>query len=69
MREFDLPSPNIGGSGHHLRRIAAKAISYIQVNAPAYGGTHPNATTLRAFFSHCADALIPYDTTPAAENS
>lgn len=69
MREFDLPSPNIGGKGHHLRRVAALAISYIQVNAAAFGGTHPNATNLRAFFSACADALIPYDATPASENS
>jgi hypothetical protein len=69
MREFDLPSPNVGGMGHHLRRIAAKAISYIQVNAAAYGGTHPNASSLRAFFSACADALQPYDATPLDENA
>lgn len=69
MREFDLPSPNIGGKGHHLRRIAAQAISYLQVNAPAYGGTHPNANPLRAFFSACADACAPYDTTPLDENA
>lgn len=69
MREFDLPSPNIGGKGHHLRRIAAQAISYIQVNAPAFGGTHPHASDLRAFFSACANAVIPYDATPAAEDA
>lgn len=69
MREFDLPSPNIGSKGYHLRRVAANAVSYIQVNAKAFGGTHPNATALRAFFSACADSLIPYDATPASENS
>lgn len=68
MREFDLPSPSIGGKGHHLRRIAAAAISYIQVNAPAHGGTHPMAGKLRKFFSACADALAVYDPTPANEN-
>lgn len=66
MRDFDLPSPGIGGTGHHLRRVAAKAISYIQVNKRA-DGTHPLASSLRAFFSACADALTPYDATPAVE--
>lgn len=69
MREIDLPSPNIGGKGHHLRRIAAQAISYIQVQAPARGGTHPSATTLRAFFSECANALTAFDATPLDENA
>lgn len=69
MREFDLPSPGIGGMGHHLRRIAAKAISYIQVNAPAHGGTHPSASALRAFFSGCANALAPYDASTSTENT
>jgi hypothetical protein len=69
MRESDLPSPDIGGKGHHLRRISAAAISQIQVNAPAYaGGLHPSATKLRAFFSACADSLIPLDATPGTEN-
>lgn len=70
MRESDLLSPGIGPHGFHLRRIAAKAISYIEVNGPKHaGGKHPDATTLRAFFSQCADSLIPFDATPAAENS
>jgi hypothetical protein len=69
MREFDLPSPGIGGMGHHLRRVSAKAVSYIQVNAPAFAsGKHPNATDLRKFFSACADACIPYDATSGVEN-
>lgn len=67
MRESDLPSPGIGGTGHHLRRVAVKAISYIQVGAVSRGGKHPNATDLRKFFSDCADALISYDATSAAE--
>lgn len=69
MRETDLPSPGIGGKGHHLRRIAANAISQLQVVAPNYPlGQHPSATTLRAFFSACANALIPIDTSPATED-
>lgn len=69
MRESDLPSPGIGGKGYHLRRIAAAAISQLQVSAPGYGGTHPDASELRAFFSACANALIPLDETPASEDS
>lgn len=68
MRESDLPSPSIGGKGYHLRRIAANAISQLEISAPAYGGTHPDATKLRAFFSACADACIPLDATPLTEN-
>lgn len=69
MREADLPSPNIGGTGFHLRRVAVKAISQIQAaarNMP--GGVHPRAGQLRAFFSFCADALAPFDPTPLDEN-
>lgn len=69
MRETSLPSPDIGGKGHHLRRIAAQAISQLEVVAPNYpGGLHPSATTLRAFFSACANACIPMDATPATED-
>lgn len=66
MRDFDLPSPAIGATGHHLRRVAAKAISYIQVNQRP-DGTHPLASGLRSFFAACADALEPYDATPLVE--
>ena len=62
MRETDLPSPNIGGKGYHLRRIAAQAISQLEVSAPAYGGSHPSATSLAAFFNAAkaaADAIKP----------
>jgi hypothetical protein len=63
MQEFDLPSPNIGGQGHHLRRVAAKAISYIEINAAAYtgavgvAGRHPSADELHTFFTACATAV------------
>lgn len=69
MKEASLPSPGIGSTGFHLRRVAAKAISEIQRGAPHMGGTHPNASKLRAFFSQCANELIPYDATPAEEDS
>lgn len=70
MREASLPSPGTGNNGYHLRRVAAKAISDIQKVAPKYaGGVHPNASTLRAFFSACADSLAPVDATPADENA
>jgi hypothetical protein len=66
MRETALPSPNIGGRGHHLRRVAAQAISQIEVIAPNYpGGLHPQATDLRNFFIACANSLI--DETPGAD--
>lgn len=67
MRDIDLPSPGIGGTGHHLRRITAKAISYIQVNKRV-DGTHPLASSLRAFFTAAADALATYDATPLVAN-
>ena len=62
MRESDLPSPKIGGRGHHLRRVAALAISQLEIAAPGYGGKHPAAADLAAFFDACktaADALKP----------
>lgn len=74
MQEFTLPSPGIGGKGHHLRRIAAQAISYIEVNAPAYTGgagltgKHPAADELEAFFLACAAAVTPFkQTSPTTE--
>jgi len=57
MREASLPSPNIGPCGFHLRRVAAKAISQLEVVAPRYaGGKHPSATELKAFFDACSAA-------------
>lgn len=70
MKEASLPSPGIGSTGFHLRRVAAKAISQIQVAARHYDdGTHPKASELRAFFSACADSLSVYDQTPGDENA
>lgn len=64
MREASLPSPDVGSSGFHLRRIAAKAISDIEIVAPRYPtGEHPKATPLREFFLACAAALEPFDAT------
>jgi hypothetical protein len=66
MIETSLPSPNIGGKGHHLRRIAAQAISYIEMNAPNYtgavgvAGRHPSADELKAFFDACSTAVAPF---------
>lgn len=58
MRETDLPSPSIGGKGHHLRRIAVNAISQVQISATAYtNGRHPNAQALSDFFTAAATAL------------
>jgi uncharacterized protein YjdB len=58
MQEFDLPSPDIGGKGHHLRRIAAQAINYVQTHEAAYeDGIHPSAETLTDFFTACVTAL------------
>lgn len=58
MRETDLPSPRIGGKGHHLRRISAQAISQLEISAPAYpNGQHPSATDLATFFAACKAAV------------
>ncbi|WCD56182.1 hypothetical protein [Caulobacter phage KSC] len=63
MQEASLPAPGIGGQSHHLRRIAAKAISYIECNAPNYVGTkHPSAKDLYDFFTACATAVNPFVT-------
>jgi hypothetical protein len=70
MREASLPSPNCGQRGYHLRRIAAQAISQLEVVAPNYpDGKHPAASELRNFFSFCANALAAIDATPATEDT
>ena len=70
MREANLPSPNIGATGFHLRRVAAKAIGEIQSTCARSGSsTHPRASELRAFFAACADELTTFDETPAEEDS
>jgi hypothetical protein len=56
MRETDLPSPNVGGKGFHLRRIAAAAVSQFEVSAAGYtNGVHPESQTLANFFTSAAD--------------
>lgn len=70
MREATLPSPNIGARGFHLRRVAAQAISQVEVIAAHYpDGKHPDASALRAFFSACANACEALDATPLAEDA
>lgn len=65
MREDNLPSPNIGSRGFHLRRVAAQSISQLQVVAPNYAnGKHPQAATLKAFFLACAAACDPMIAAP-----
>ena len=57
MREASLPSPGVGSKAMHLRRVAAQAISALEVTAPRYAaGSHPTAPTLAAFFTACATA-------------
>lgn len=57
MREQDLPSPGSGAKGFVLRRVAAQAISAMQVSAPKYTtGQHPAAAALSAFFAACKSA-------------
>ncbi|WCA46300.1 hypothetical protein [Caulobacter phage ERS] len=73
MQEFSLPSPGIGGKSHHLRRIAAQAISYIESNGPAYtNGKHPSAYDLKVFFDACSTAVAGYvvagQVTPGGDN-
>lgn len=61
MRESDLPSPNIGGKGHHLRRIMVNAISQLQ-NGQYGNGRHPASVDLAAFLTAAqaaVTALLP----------
>ncbi|WP_221795915.1 hypothetical protein [Aquisediminimonas sediminicola] len=74
MRESALSSPNIGALGYHLRRIAAQAVSYVQVNQYA-NGRHPSAVQLSAFLAEvktAVDLLLPVDPvlafTPSAKS-
>jgi len=57
MQEASLPSPRIGAKGHHLRRIAANAISHLEVTAMSYpDGAAPSATAVADFFTACLAA-------------
>lgn len=58
MREDQLVSPGILAQGFSLRRIAAMAISGVQISAQRTpGGKTQAAATLQAFFTACATAL------------
>lgn len=57
MKESALPTPGVGSKSQHLRRIAANAISALEVTAPKYTlGNHPSAAGLKAFFDACSAA-------------
>lgn len=57
MKEAALPSPGVGSKSWHLRRIAANAISALEVSAPKYAdGKNPAAASLVAFFDACSAA-------------
>lgn len=58
MNEASLPSPDIGTNGYHLRRMAAKSLSAIDIASVAYRTGHPSAAKLAAFFTACADAAL-----------
>lgn len=68
MRDTSLPSPDVGATGHHLRRVAAIAISEIQVGASQRAsGYHPKAAKLKAFFVACAAAVDTVSPEPEEE--
>lgn len=59
MQEASLPSPDTGANGFHLRRVAAKCISQLEVVAGNYpNGQHPGAAKLAAFFDACRLAAL-----------
>jgi len=52
LRETDLPSPNIGSRGYHLRRVMAQAISQLEIAAEHYpNGEHPSAQAFTDFLN------------------
>lgn len=58
MRETTLPGPGVISQGQELRRVAAQAISQIEiVAARTPGGKTRAAATLATFFTACATAL------------
>lgn len=57
MQEATLPSPDTGSNGYHLRRVAVKNISQLEIVATSYpGNSHPGAVKLADFFDACAAA-------------
>lgn len=58
MRDTDLPSPGELALGHELRRVAANAISGIQITSVRTpGGKLLKANKLKNFFDACSAAL------------
>jgi hypothetical protein len=74
MRDSTLLSPGLLSQGYNLRRIAAAAISSVEiVAARTPGGKTQQAAVLSAFFTNCAtqlttliDAVLPTLSTAAA---
>jgi hypothetical protein len=59
MQEATLPSPDTGSHGFHLRRVAVKNISQLEMVARGYpNGAHPGAAKLAAFFDACRLAAL-----------
>lgn len=61
MRETSLTSPGAIMMGHQIRRMAAVAISGVEIAARRRAnGKSPAAKTLKAFFDSCSAALVSY---------
>lgn len=61
MRETTLPSPGILTWAHQLRRMAALAISAVEISSRhTPGGKSKQAKGLQTFFTACATALNSY---------
>lgn len=61
MRETSLTSPGAITYGHQIRRMAAVAISGVEIAARRReNGKSPAAKTLKAFFDSCSSALTTY---------
>lgn len=61
MRETTLPSPGTVTWGHQLRRMAAVAISAIELSGRhSVSGKSRQAKQLQAFFTACATACAAY---------
>lgn len=60
MIDANLPSPGVIPCGPKLRALTAKAISYIEVNAPVQGGTITQAKGLDDFLVAARAAIAPF---------
>lgn len=70
MNIRDLPYPGNLAQGIALRQTALNAINGVQIVASKTpGGKTATASQLRAFFSACANALIPVDLTAGSEDA